>query len=110
MDIINMPGFTADSSLYKTARQYHSTADRAHGNGEPRVIPQIPVGGLDGLNAWLCCKDAHLCGVKRDKICCDEWEPCTVIGPGVAGIFAGSLIESPGVTPPLPAFRDLATI
>jgi hypothetical protein len=81
---INMPGFTADISLYKTTGRYRSIAQRANGNGEPRVISQIRVGGSGGLNAWMCCKKgkARPCG---NQICCDEWEPCTVIGPRVGG-------------------------
>ena len=87
----NMPGFTADTSLYKTSGRYHSVANRSHGSGEPRVISQIRAGGLGGgLNEWQCCVPgkAHLCGDKRDKICCDEWEPCPVISPRFREIFA----------------------
>jgi hypothetical protein len=95
MNTNNLPGFTADTSLYKTSGRYHSVANRAYGNGEQVVISQMRSGGFGGsgggLSEWQCCVagKAHPCADNKDKICCDEWEPCTVISPGyMGGIFA----------------------
>jgi hypothetical protein len=50
MNAVNMPGFTADASLYKTSECYQSVATRDYSCGEERVVSQIGVGGgLGGL-------------------------------------------------------------
>lgn len=57
MNAMNMPGFAAEASLYKTIRSYQSVAARGYGSGEQRVVSQIRVGGgvkdPDALG-WFC--------------------------------------------------------
>ena len=38
---MNMPGFTADASLYRTSAGYHFTAE-AYRNGQQQILPQLP--------------------------------------------------------------------
>ena len=41
MDAVNMPGFTAEHSLYKTSGQYR-TGGQAIGSAKHMIIPAIP--------------------------------------------------------------------
>jgi len=44
MNIINMPGFTAEASIYKTVRQYRMAGTRNNLGGGRGVLPQLPIG------------------------------------------------------------------
>lgn len=53
MNAMNMPGFTAETSLYKTSGSYQSVAARGYGSGEQRVVSQLrPPGTVD---TTVCC-------------------------------------------------------
>ena len=41
MNTMNMPGFTAETSLYKTSGRYQSVATQSYSRGEQRVISQL---------------------------------------------------------------------
>lgn len=45
MKTMNMPGFTADASIYKTRGRYQSVATQRYSSGEQRVVSQIRAGG-----------------------------------------------------------------
>lgn len=49
MNTIKIPGFTAETSLYKTSGRYQSVAARVDGGGEQGVISQIRTGGFDAV-------------------------------------------------------------
>jgi len=60
---MNMPGFTAEASLYKTSGRYQPVGAQGYSNGEPGVISQLGGGrfpGSHGLGTfgdfgrWLC--------------------------------------------------------
>jgi hypothetical protein len=83
MTTMNMPGFTADTSLYKTSGRYQSVANQGYSSGEQSVISQIRggggigVGGFGGLNAWGCW-DSWCCTCEFHEICnpvC-HWDCC----------------------------------
>ena len=40
---MNLPGFTAEGSLYKISGQYKPPAMRAYSNGEQKIISQLPI-------------------------------------------------------------------
>jgi hypothetical protein len=40
----NMPGFSADATLYNTRRHYRKAGNRSDFAGSPGVIPQLPIG------------------------------------------------------------------
>jgi hypothetical protein len=52
MNAINMPGFVAASSLYKTEGHYRSLATQHCRGLEKGVVPQIYVGGGGGDGGW----------------------------------------------------------
>ncbi len=45
MKTVNMPGFTADRSVYARNARYHSVATQAYGSAQQVVIAQIRGGG-----------------------------------------------------------------
>jgi hypothetical protein len=45
MGIMNIPGFTAEVSLYKRSGPYHSVMTRIGDSDEGRIITQIRIGG-----------------------------------------------------------------
>jgi hypothetical protein len=68
---MNIPGFTAEASLYPTSRRYQATAARGHGCRDERVLSQLSInrfGGtrsariFGGIGDWLCrfwCNSAY---------------------------------------------------
>jgi hypothetical protein len=58
MNTMNMPGFTAEISVYKTNSTYQSVATQSYSNGGQGVISQIRAGGLGfdlgGRNSFWC--------------------------------------------------------
>lgn len=59
MNIMNMPGFTAEASLYKTNERYPVEATNAASSTQ--VVPQFPLG--------LCTKAAYYCDRGYEKWC-----------------------------------------
>jgi hypothetical protein len=62
MNTINMPGFTAETSLYETSKHYQSTTSQTYSNGEQVGISQLrprvavaPPGGGDGVPDCAVC-------------------------------------------------------
>jgi hypothetical protein len=57
---MNMPGFTAEASLYKTGGSYQRAEPRAYGVGVQNVISQLSAGGFAGsrggglFGSWWC--------------------------------------------------------
>jgi hypothetical protein len=50
----DMPGFTADNSLYKTRRRYQSVANQGYTSGGQGVVAQqLTVGGVGGRGLGL---------------------------------------------------------
>ncbi len=87
MNIMNIPRFTAEASLYKTNGRYQFVATRGYSSGEQRVVSQIGaggggLGGSDGLGAWGCWKsECCTCAYHYDCNPFCHWsccaEPCT---------------------------------
>jgi hypothetical protein len=50
MNIVNMPGFTADNSLYKTSGHYVVAGAQNYLSGEQGITSQLRVGGLGGVS------------------------------------------------------------
>ena len=82
MNIMNIPRFTAEASLYKTCGRYQSVAVRGCGiGGQRRVVSQIGVGSIGAggsgrLNAWgcwesWCCDGGHEWRCVPGRVC--EW-------------------------------------
>jgi hypothetical protein len=46
MNAMHMPGFTAETSLYKTSRHYQSVTTQSYSSGEQGVISQALANGL----------------------------------------------------------------
>lgn len=59
MNTMNMPGFTAETALYKTVKHYPVVASGAVSSNQ--VVPQIPLG--------LCTKAAYYCNRGYEKWC-----------------------------------------
>jgi hypothetical protein len=59
MTATNMPGFTAEASLYATSK-YHSAVP-IDATAKGHVVPQIPIG--------LCTKAAYYCARGYEKWC-----------------------------------------
>ena len=59
MNAMNMPGFTAEASLYKTSK--HFSAGATGTASSTQVVPQIPLG--------LCTKAAYYCDRGYEKWC-----------------------------------------
>jgi hypothetical protein len=82
MNTLNIPGFTADTSLYKTNGHYVTRGHTPALTGEIYPALQPRIGG--GLNAWGCW-EARCCvvGLCQDGPggstywCCKYYEPCT---------------------------------
>jgi hypothetical protein len=60
---MNIPGFTADASLYQTSRRYQGVYAQRYGSAKQRVISQLAVDRFSGLHGvglsrdiggWLC--------------------------------------------------------
>jgi hypothetical protein len=68
---MNLPGFTAEASLYQTSRSYQLIAARRQNGGVGRVISQLSIyrfagtrsaGILSDIGGWLCrfwCNSAY---------------------------------------------------
>lgn len=67
MNIINMPGFTAEASLYKTNKHYPVVATGTAFSTQ--VVPQIPLG--------LCTKAAYYCNRGYENWCDIEDRFCS---------------------------------
>jgi hypothetical protein len=56
---MKMPGFSAESSLYKTRGYYQSVSTRRSGSGKEGAIPQMragwPFSGSCGCGPGYCC-------------------------------------------------------
>ena len=62
---MNMPGFTAETSLYRTAGRYHAIADPANGLvAGRRVLPQLPIGFC-----MADCDDQYEWGTLDNSVC-----------------------------------------
>jgi hypothetical protein len=59
MATMNIPGFTADASLYETVKDYFVVP--TGGVSSRHVVPQIPIG--------LCTKAAYYCARGYQKWC-----------------------------------------
>jgi hypothetical protein len=59
MTATNMPGFTAEASLYETSRRY--VVVPTDSVSATQVVPQIPIG--------LCTKAAYYCARGYEKWC-----------------------------------------
>ena len=68
MNIMNMPGFGAESSLYKANTHYPTMA--TNDASLTMVVPQIPLG--------LCTKAAYYCSRGYQKWCDIEDRFCNV--------------------------------
>ena len=105
MNTMNMPGFTAEASLYKRSGRYQSVATQSFSSGEQRVISQMRAGGgLGGFwcEAWCDAKFAACCLLCPETgpaagacaaLCYTEvLEPCLQrcdgFGVGFDGFFA----------------------
>jgi hypothetical protein len=77
---MNMPGFTAEASLYKRSRTFRSS--ETGGPTNEGVIPQLRVGGLGALcmptgdGGMVCCADVYPVGWV-----CWRVPPPIIIGP-----------------------------
>jgi hypothetical protein len=78
---MNMPGYSADLSLYHTSDCYQSVGSSVHGRGLREVIPQFYNVGIGGIFHWC-----------RGCLICDPWShvctchyPCPVVAPPGAG-------------------------
>ena len=78
---MNMPGFTAEVSLYKTSRYYHTMENgNTHAS---RVVPQVlpalrNIGGiLEG--ALECLAFCFCCASSLNSYCCINCAICTEI-------------------------------
>ena len=66
---MNIPGFTAEASLYKTAAEYHSRTARQRrwtgniGDNKGRIVPQ----------ATISCSSLYRSCQGGCKSCCDVW-------------------------------------
>ena len=76
MNIMNMPGFTADASLYKTNGRYQSATNQCYSSEGQRVVGQARVGG-GGLGGgglgdiWDCAICILVCtGGTGDPVIC----------------------------------------
>jgi len=45
---MNIPGFTAEASLYRKSGYYESVASQSYGSKKQAIIPQRPI-GCDGM-------------------------------------------------------------
>jgi hypothetical protein len=63
MNSINMPGFTAEASLYKRSGRYESVATQSHNGGGERVIAQLRVGGGGTTGFWGCALCVSACTI-----------------------------------------------
>jgi hypothetical protein len=68
MNANNMPGFTAEASLYRKSGRYQSVATHAYSGGEQSVISQMRGGGgisIGGgrMGFWGCLACVALCSI-----------------------------------------------
>ncbi len=52
---MNLPGFTAEASLYKTSERYQFAAEWTHNNNTKVITPQIPWEFLTFYCRWTTC-------------------------------------------------------
>ncbi len=77
MNKINMPGFTAEASLYKTSKCYHTTRIAKALISEYGVMPQLRDGGLlesplgppEPRDRWGCFPDSTSSTGWRESLC-----------------------------------------
>lgn len=91
---MNVPGFTAESSLYRTSGHYQSVTTRVGDVGEQRVISQIAVGGSVGrvASGFTCDRTSCRCDGKDD---CDDMLTARICGPDAfcyVGWLTGQLV------------------
>ena len=87
MNPLNMPGFTADASLYLTGGSYRSVAAQSNSSGEHRVVAQRIARDGGCVSALNSCSDA--CTVWPDGVlryycqsgCVTTFQACTRPGP-----------------------------
>ena len=91
MKIGTMPGFTSESSLYKTRSHYRSMAAPNHNPVKGGLVPQIFRGGL-GDQADLCAAACICCGIPSPATpeCCGACIAC-----GIWTIFGGVAASRP---------------
>lgn len=77
MNIINMPGFAAEISLYKTSGHYQPIVNQGSIDRAQRVIFQIRAGGI-GSHGFL---GGFLCGFS----CAAQVPACLELCRGVSG-------------------------
>lgn len=57
---MNMPGFTAEASLYEPENYYQSGGTKSNGSGHPGVNPQIFQTSLTSWGRWWWCPPGYV--------------------------------------------------
>lgn len=85
----NMPGFTAETSLYKTSWYYQSVAMRGYSSGEQRVITQLRAEGTEP--GRCCCGSGDSQRCTSPMVCPPGCKMSCECGPGyvIADCFCG---------------------
>ena len=85
---MNTPGFTAESSLYRTVRHFHSLPNRGESRRNNEVISQMTrdeaeetrrnMGGAGTVRCFYHCLQWDVCGYDPNfHMCCNNWgESC----------------------------------
>ena len=96
MNTMNMPGFTADISLYRTCGRYRSVANQSHISGGEGVVAQIRVGGGFGTTGGLGFLDLpSWCETKcyiGYTLCLAAWG-ATIAGAAACSYFAWACVD-----------------
>ncbi len=69
---MNMPGFTAEASLYKTSEQYQLSAGQVNYAG-PQVVPALPIGFGGSCSSKDGGMDCYGCSggcIRTKSVCC----------------------------------------
>ena len=101
MKTMNLPGFTAEASLYGTVASYQDAAILVNDIAENTVVPQLsscgsctplkwPNGTNTGACARACCRSIPSPGGGRPIVTCST-ETCQCAGSGIFGNLGGLL-------------------
>lgn len=100
MNIVSIPGFTAEACLYQAVRHYQYTAIPVNSASEKRIVPQVlnincgdctQLRWPDGTNTGACGRDC--CVTNLFSTNC-QFETCACPPPtggtvGTGGVFTG---------------------
>ncbi|HEY3909526.1 MAG TPA: hypothetical protein VGM07_06515 [Stellaceae bacterium] len=80
MSATNMPGFTAEASLYKTDGHYRFVGAQSHSSVEQGFVPQIFRGGLGDTAGDLCVAACICCRLPSPVVpeCCGACIACSI--------------------------------